>query len=130
MEAEKAKAEYACDACELKFNSLRALRAHVGKQHKVTGSPIPQFDGMENSEVENTFTFVSEFHVEDIEYTIKEIFPGEVETRLTSRVRIGGLRSADHLCTLQIKLPPDRKEFLWPTMTPSQAEVFKEIVMT
>ena len=84
----------------------------------------------DNSQVQNTFTFVSEFHKEDIEYTLKEIFPSEIETLLTSRVRIGGLRSADHLCTLQIKLPPDRKKIVWPTMTPSQAEVFKNIVMT
>ena len=81
-------------------------------KHKATGSPIPQVDGMleDNSVVQNTFTFVSEFH--------EEIFPGELETLLTSRVRIGGLRSADHLCTLQIKLPPDRKEVFSPTMTP------------
>ena len=27
------------------FNSLRAIKIHDGKKHKVTGSPIPQLDG-------------------------------------------------------------------------------------
>ena len=111
--------------CEFKTKSLRAFRTHIAKKH----GNIPQVDGLvdENPEVAISFTFVSDYHEEDILYTVKEILPIEVKAHLTSRVRIGGLRSADHLCTLLVKLPPDRKTFNWPKMTPSQAEVLKNL---
>ena len=34
---------FTCDLCEMKFSSLRAIRTHEGKKHKVT-EPIPQVD--------------------------------------------------------------------------------------
>ena len=52
-----------------------------------------------------TCTFVSEFHVEDIEYTLKEILPENIEATLVSRVKVVGPWSADHLCTVEMKLP-------------------------
>jgi len=110
-----AETEYSCDLCESKFRSFRAVQIHVGKKHKVvTGSPIPQVDGVSDTEV--TYTFVSDFHREDIEYTLHEFIPEDAETELTSVVRVGGLQSADQLCTLIVKLPPD-KNFTWPAMS-------------
>ena len=50
---------FTCDLCEMKFSSLRAIRTHEGKKHKVT-EPIPQVDGTFDSEV--AYTFVSDFH--------------------------------------------------------------------
>ena len=50
----------------------------------------------------------------------------DVEAKLTSVIRIGGLQSAEQLCTLVIKMPSD-KNFIWPMMTRSQSEVMKEI---
>ena len=94
------------------------------KKQKVIGSAIPQVDGTSDEEV--VFTFVSDFHREDIEYTLKEVIPANVETELISVVRIGGLKSADQLCTLQIKMPPEKK-FKWPVMFQSQLEVIKEL---
>ena len=87
-------------------------------------STIPQVDGTFDAEV--AFTFLSDFHQEDIEYTIREVIPDDVEAKLASVVRIGGLQSAVQLCTLMIKMPPD-KNFIWPMMTKSQSEVIKEI---
>jgi hypothetical protein len=85
---------------------------------------IPQFDGTYDAEV--VYTFVSDFHQEDIEYTIKELIPEDVDTTLVSVVRIGGLQSADQLCTLLIKMPPE-KNFIWPIMSKSQSEVIKDL---
>ena len=94
------------------------------KKQKVTGSAIPQVDGTFDEEV--VFTFVSDFHSEDIAYTIKEVIPVDIETKLISVVRIGGLKSADQLCTLQIKMPQEKK-FIWPVMNQSQSEVIKDL---
>ena len=107
-----------------KFQSLRAIRTHKSRKHKVTGSPIPQVDG--NFDTEVLFTFVSDFHREDVEYTIKEIIPEDVEAELVSMVRIGGLQNADHLCNLIMKIPPDQN-FTWPTMSSTQSEVIKDL---
>ena len=88
------------------------------------GSTIPQVDGTFDEEI--VYTFISDFHREDIDYTIKEVIPEEIETTLASVVRIGGLHSADQLCTLRIKVPPE-KTFIWPVMTNSQSEVIKKL---
>ena len=82
VEAEQAKTEevaienaaveatdFTCDLCDREYDSLRALRTHQGKKHKAS-SPIPQLDGgSENLGNTATYTFVSEFAIEDIEYT-------------------------------------------------------------
>ena len=88
---------------------------------------IPQVDGNFDAEVE--YTFVSDFHKEDIEYTIKELIPENIEIKLVSVVRIGGLQSADQLWTLVMKMPPE-KNFIWPgwpMMSTSQSEVIKNL---
>ena len=92
---------------------------------------IPQLDG-EPAMLDEflTYTFVSEFAREDIDYTLREIFPVEMEAKLTSRVKAPhyGPRSADHLCSVQIKLPDDQR-FSWPEMMADQAEVFKDLAL-
>ena len=67
---------------------------------------IPQVDGTFDAEVK--YTFVSDFHKEDIEYTIHELIPENIETKLVSVVRIRGFQSADKLCTLVMKMPPEK----------------------
>ena len=95
------------------------------KEYKLNeGSTIPQVDGTFDAEV--LYTFVSDFHKEDVEYTLKEIIPEDVEIKLISVIRIGGLQSADQLCKLVVKIPPE-KNFIWPRMSQSQSEVIKEI---
>ena len=94
------------------------------KKQKLTGSAIPQVDGTFDEEV--VYTFVSDYHKEDIEYTIEEVIPEDIETKMVSVVRIGGLQSADQLCTLLIKMPPEKK-FVWPVMSQSQSEVIKDL---
>ena len=120
----KTEVNFTCDLCDMKFNSLRAIRTHEGKKDKVTDSPIPQVNGTFDAEV--VYTFVSNFHKEDIEYTLQEFLPEDVETKCVSLARIGGIQSADQLCTLSIKMPPD-KNFTWPTMSTSQLEVIKDL---
>ena len=50
--------------------------------HRTTSSPIPQLDGESDDNV--WYTFVSDYHREDIEYTLEEIFPEEIEVNLVS----------------------------------------------
>ena len=127
MAAAEAVTHFKCDLCDKTFNSVRALRAHQGRTHKATGSPIPQLDG-ESELLENcvTYTFVSEYALDDIEYTLREIFPEEVKTNLVSRVKTMGPWNADHFCTVQIELPVP-VHFSWPVMIRDQAEVFKDL---
>ena len=127
-EAASDSSEYSCDLCDNKFRSVRGLRTHEGKMHKETiGSRIPQLDGeCETLEEFVTYTFVSEYAAEDIIYTLEEIFPADVETKLVSQVRTKDPRSADHFCTLQIKLPAPQ-HFSWPKMNRTQEEVIKDL---
>ena len=94
------------------------------KQQKVTGPAIPQVDGIFDEEL--AYTFISDFHKEDIEYTIKEVIPVDVKTKIVSVVRIGGLQSADQLCTLVVKQAPE-KNFVWSVMSQSQSEVIRNL---
>ena len=96
--------------------------------HKATtGSPIPQLDGgFEILEEFVNYTFVSEYATEDILYTLEEILPTDVETNLVSHVRTMEPRSADHLCTIRIKLPAPQY-FQWPDMNRIQKEVIKDL---
>ena len=74
-----------------------------------------------------TYTFVSDFHQEDVEYTIKEIFPENIGTRIISNEKVGDRFSADHLFSVLIELPDDRR-FSWPQMSADQAVVFKDVL--
>ena len=53
--AEQADPLHPCDLCEKSFGTLKGLRAHVGRQHKTSCSPIPQIDGVDDSYNEATF---------------------------------------------------------------------------
>ena len=119
-----------CDLCDAKFNNLRGLRAHKGRIHK--GAPITQLDGVDDTDCNMsekciTYTFVSDFHQEDVEYTIKEIFPENIGTRILSNEKVGDRLSADHLFSVLIELPDDRR-FSWPQMSADQAVVFKDVL--
>ena len=99
--------------------------------HKATGSSITQLDGIDDTDCEMsekniTYTFVSDFHREDVEYTMKEIFPQDVRTKILSNVKVGDRFSADHLFSVLIQLPDDRR-FIWPEMSTDQAVVFKDV---
>ena len=130
VEAATDNVEFTCDICDLKLNSVRGLRIHIGRLHKATGSTIPQLDGEPAMDDFLTYTFVSEFARDDIVYTLEEIFPAEMEPKLTSRVKAPhyGPKSADHICSVQIKLP-DNRSFSWPEMLADQAEVFKDLAV-
>ena len=125
--AAEATQDNSCDLCDLELNSVSELRTHKRRMHKASaGSPIPQLDG-ESENVGNsiTYTFVSEFALEDINYTLREIFP-HMEMNLLSRVKMIGPWSADHLCTLEINHPV-LENFSWPEMSRVQVEVIKDI---
>ena len=129
VEAATDNVEFTCDICDKKFKSGRGLIIHKGRMH--TDSTIPQLDG-EPAMLDEflTYTFVSEFAREDIDYTLQELFPAEMKAKLTSRVKAPhyGPRSADHLCSVQIKRPDDQR-FSWPEMQADQAEVFKDLAV-
>ena len=69
---------------------------------------------------------MSDFARDDIELTLNEIF-SEMGTDFLFRVKIGGARSADHLCTDPIRCSSDQR-FSWPEMSSDQALVFKELL--
>ena len=54
-----AEIDYSCDFCETKFSSLRAVQIHIGKKHKVTGSPIPQVDGFVTQKLHSVLSVTS-----------------------------------------------------------------------
>ena len=123
---------FKCDICENKFNNRRGLRVHIGKKHKVMGSSISQLDGNNDSDCDMTesltYTFVSDYHREDVEYTLEEVFPKDVETQILSCKKVGDRSSADHLFSVSIQLPDDRK-FSWPDMSADQVVVIKNVQM-
>ena len=124
--AEEATNGFFCELCDLKFTCLRGLRTHEGRMHKSTGSPIPQLDGESDDNV--IYTFVSDYHREDIEYTLEEIFTKEIEVNLVSDEKCGGNWTADRLWTVIVKLP-GHKIFAWPEMSRDQDVVFRNITM-
>ena len=67
-------------------------------------------------------------HREDVEYTLEEVFPKDVETQILSCKKVGDRSSADHLFSVSIQLPDDRK-FSWPDMSADQAVVIKNVQM-
>ena len=60
-----------------------------------------------------SYTFLSEYAVEDIKYTLEEIFPADVKTW-----------SADHICTIKF---PAIQYFVWPGMDRTQDEVITDL---
>ena len=129
VEAVKEVTDFNCDICESKFSNLRGLRAHKGRLHKTV--PITQLDGVDDTDCDMsekclTYTFVSDFHREDVEYTMKEIFPEDIRTKILSEVKVGDRFTADHLFSVLIELPDDQR-FSWPKMSADQAVVFKNM---
>ena len=55
-----AEEAHPCEVCERTFATLKGLRAHKGKQHKVTSSPIPQIDGSSDFLHEPTYCKICE----------------------------------------------------------------------
>ena len=132
-EADHEVSDFVCDVCDNKFKNLRGLRAHKGRIHKGRihkAANIIQLDGAVDTDCDMseeclTYTFVSDFHQEDVDYTLKEIFPN-IGTTILSNVKIGDRFSADHLFSVIFELQNDQK-FSWPEMTPDQAVVFKDV---
>ena len=115
-------------------NSTKMLVLELAKAKDIPvtkefASPILQVDGTEKLPSENIiFNFHSEFEEEDILYSFSEIFPEDIVTSYTllSRDRVG--RTADHDCTVELKLAAGQtRDFSWPKMTPWHADVFCEI---
>ena len=90
-------------------------------------NPIPQVDGEAVEEDQVMYSFISMYAEEDILYTLEEIFPQrEVICSLESRVRVEPL-SAEHLCTIAVKVIDKGRSLSWPKMEADQAVVFQEI---
>ena len=121
-------ADFTCELCDAVFNSMRGLRTHEGRLHKVKlGSPIPQLDGQSHFGNYLTYSFISEYGQYDIEYTLEEIFHQAINAKLISREKTGDDRSADQLCTVRLELPDDDIQFTWPVMNQVLTDVFRNI---
>ena len=101
-----------------------------GKDDKPPGtgtcllSPILQVDGGEPVVDKVNYTFISDYHEDDILYTLEEIF-------LENSVQLEPLkqcqpRSADYLYSVAVKLSSSQ-ESTWPNMSSDQAQVFKDL---
>ena len=82
----------------------------------------------ETDEPEVYFTFIGDYSDEDVRDSLRELFEDNLvpsQTTLVSRVRMEQL-SADHLCTVKLKIPNIDKEFLWPGL-PGFPDFFKNV---
>ena len=89
-------------------------------------SPIPQVDG-EGKNVNDAvqYTFISDYHQDDILYTLEELFPpGTVS--IVKWVAHRPKESADQHCTVEIKKIAGQKH-IWPDMNEEQRLVFREL---
>ena len=109
---------------------LLSLDELTGKQIETRlTSPIPQVDGGDTEQMkeEDFYTFQSEYREEDILSSLEEIFPPEKVASLVSRKKVELFDgSPDHLCTVQLR-PVQEKTSTWPVLSPSQAEVLRNI---
>ena len=82
-------------------------------------------DGSE--ELDNIFSFESEFAQEDVEYTLEEALSAEICVELVSRVKIGDEKGANYLYTVSVSPPGKIKNWQWPEMSDIQKEVFRNL---
>ena len=89
-------------------------------------SPIPQVDGIGKTIPEKVlYTFVSDYHKDDIGYALDELFPEE-SVELVSCVAPNPVKSADQQCIVAIKRIDDQ-DVTWPEMDNEQVLVFREL---
>ena len=88
-------------------------------------SPIPQVDGAGNTSDPVRYKFVSDFHRDDIGYTLEELFPSGGAT-LVSCVALKPKESADRHCVVAIRRT-DCQDSLWPEMIEDQMQVFENL---
>ena len=91
----------------------------------------PQLGGFaveETKEAEAHFTFISDYGDEDVLDSFRELFEDKLVPSyptLVSRVRIERI-SADHLCTVKLKIPDTKRDFSWPEL-PGYPDMFKNV---
>ena len=90
-------------------------------------SPILQVDGGQAVDETSKYTFGSDYHDDDIKYTLEEIFPDK-HVNLESLKQCKP-RSADYLFSVDVKLSSGQKS-TWPEMNAEQFPVFKELKKT
>ena len=114
-------AAFQCELCDKNFESERGLNTHHGRMHKQ--KTILQVDGTSDT-FESTYSFVSDFAREDIDYTIEEVITEAIDVKVISREKIGDPRkSAEYLYTISVGTPSD--DWQWPKMSGLQSDVLK-----
>jgi hypothetical protein len=92
-------------------------------------SPIPQVDGTgSNISDPVKYTFVSDYHQEDIRYCLEELFPPGSVTLLVSCVGPRTRESADQNCIVTVRKTAGQ-DTSWPEMKEDQKVVFKELAI-
>ena len=81
-------------------------------------SPIPQvaWTGMSTHD-EVLYTFISDYHEDDIGYALEELFPDN-SAKLVSCVAPNPVKSADQHCIVALKRIA--QDVTWPDMDPEQ----------
>ena len=91
-------------------------------------SPIPQLDGAVNKVPDTVlFDFVSDYHQDDINYALEELFPSGC-AKLIKCVAPNPRKSADQLCTVAVRKTAGQDTF-WPEMKENQALVFRDLAL-
>ena len=89
-------------------------------------SPIPQVDGAgRNISDPVNYTFVSDYHQEDICYILEELFPPG-SAKLVSCVAPRPRESADQHCVVAVRKTTGQ-DASWPEMKEDQERVFREL---
>ena len=90
-------------------------------------SPIPQVDGTGQTSDLVQYKFVSDYHQDDIDYTLEELFPSGGAT-LVSCVAPRPKESADQHCIVAVRRR-DCQDTVWPEMNEDQKQVFRQLVL-
>ena len=91
-------------------------------------SPIPQVDGAgKNWSDMVLYSFISDYHQDDILYTLEELFPIGSAT-LVSSVAPRPKETADQQCTVALKKTAGQ-DVVWPDMKEDQAQVFRQLAL-
>ena len=90
-------------------------------------NPIPRIDGaVKDIPADQVlFTFVSDYHKDDIEYTLDELFPAK-NAHLVFCIAHRPMQSADAECIVAIK-KVSSEDVTWPEMNNEQCGIFRDI---
>ena len=129
---EKMQAESSLAAETLTSKLVIQLDKTEERQDRSDGAdqtnPIPQVDGEgKNADDIVLYTFISDYHQDDIGYTLEELFPPGTAS-IVKCVAPRPRESADQHCVVEIRKTAGQ-DGVWPDMKEDQRVVFRELTV-